>query len=248
MKKLIFLLLMSLNFLGILCSRPKGDLTYCSYSRTGAAGLGKDYCELIADPDSVPKVVVVLNEGNRFDDPVIRESYPVDRQTVDSLARLLMERKVYKLNGYQVDEAICGGYSYRIYMEYSSGEKINARWYGHNISGEAIAAYNSIERFFEPWRTRAEKDARIRTVVERVTGMEATFNRVKTAVRKKKKYPELENDVKTLMDYQDSGKWKDDFEADERGELPKDLRRGVLSEDGLYNLLDSESLLRLIAK
>ncbi|SMC45529.1 transcriptional regulator, Spx/MgsR family [Oscillospiraceae bacterium] len=31
--------------------------------------------------------------------------------------------------------------------------------------------------------------------------------------------------------------WKDDFEADEKGLIPKDMKRGVLSEDGLYNLL-----------
>ena len=31
--------------------------------------------------------------------------------------------------------------------------------------------------------------------------------------------------------------WKEDFEADEQGLIPKDMKRGVLSEDGLYNLL-----------
>ncbi len=36
----------------------------------------------------------------------------------------------------------------------------------------------------------------------------------------------------------DSGQWKEDFEADERGEISKDIDRGVLSEDGLYNTLD----------
>ena len=29
-----------------------------------------------------------------------------------------------------------------------------------------------------------------------------------------------------------------DFEADEAGLLPPDLKRGVLSEDGIYNLLE----------
>ena len=28
----------------------------------------------------------------------------------------------------------------------------------------------------------------------------------------------------------------EDYEADEAGELPEDLKRGILSEDGLYNL------------
>ena len=29
----------------------------------------------------------------------------------------------------------------------------------------------------------------------------------------------------------------EDYEADEAGQVPTDLKRGVLSEDGLYNLL-----------
>ena len=40
-----------------------------------------------------------------------------------------------------------------------------------------------------------------------------------------------------LTSYYESGQWLKDFEADERGELPKNLKRGVLSEDGVYNLL-----------
>lgn len=45
-------------------------------------------------------------------------------------------------------------------------------------------------------------------------------------------------DICTLTEYMDSGQWKEDFEADERGEISKDIDRGVLSEDSLYNTLD----------
>ena len=38
--------------------------------------------------------------------------------------------------------------------------------------------------------------------------------------------------------YYTSGLWREDYEADERGELPPDLKRGVLSQDGLYDLLE----------
>ena len=38
--------------------------------------------------------------------------------------------------------------------------------------------------------------------------------------------------------YYSSGLWRDDYEADERCELPPDLKRGVLSQDGLYDLLE----------
>lgn len=47
--------------------------------------------------------------------------------------------------------------------------------------------------------------------------------------------PEL---VKQLSDYYISSAWKRDFAADEAGILPSDLKRGVLSEDGIYNLLE----------
>ena len=43
--------------------------------------------------------------------------------------------------------------------------------------------------------------------------------------------------LKRLSGYQESGRWQKDFEADEQGKLPQDLKRGVLSEDGLYDLL-----------
>ena len=137
---------------------PKGRLTYCSYSRTGAAGLGKDYCELIADPGKTPKVVVALDLGNRFGKPETHAEYEVGEELVDSLSKMLADAKVYKLNGYNVDEHISGGHSYRIYQEYDSGEKINARWYGHKIKSEALSAYHMIEAFFRPWRTQAIRE------------------------------------------------------------------------------------------
>lgn len=176
--KLIFKIIsvMALGLFGTSClaQAPKGKLTYCSYSSTGAAGLGKDYCELIADPGKAPKVVVALNLGNRFNDPEIRAEYPVGQETVDSLAKLLAEAKVYKLNGYNFEEAITGGHSHRIYQEYDSGEKINARWYGNHVKQEAWAAYRMIEAFFAPWRTQATKEndpvVRFEIFAERVAG------------------------------------------------------------------------------
>ena len=53
---------------------------------------------------------------------------------------------------------------------------------------------------------------------------------IKDDVSIKLKIAELEN-------YQESGQWLLDYECDERGELPASLKRGVLSEDMLYNLL-----------
>lgn len=52
-------------------------------------------------------------------------------------------------------------------------------------------------------------------------------------------YDRVRKDLAILAEYQASKLWLEDYEADERGELPKDLKRGVLSQDGLYDLLDS---------
>ena len=43
-----------------------------------------------------------------------------------------------------------------------------------------------------------------------------------------------------LEAYYTSGEWREDYEADERGEFPPDLKRGVLSQDALYDLLEGE--------
>ncbi len=44
--------------------------------------------------------------------------------------------------------------------------------------------------------------------------------------------------IRLLNAYYTSGEWRGDYEADERGELPPDLKRGVLSQDTLYELLE----------
>ena len=47
----------------------------------------------------------------------------------------------------------------------------------------------------------------------------------------------IKEDVAELSKYYGSELWKQDFAADEAGILPRDLKRGVLSEDGIWNLL-----------
>ena len=41
-----------------------------------------------------------------------------------------------------------------------------------------------------------------------------------------------------LVRYYEGGQWLKDYELDEQGLLPRDLKRGVLSQDGVYNLLE----------
>ena len=55
----------------------------------------------------------------------------------------------------------------------------------------------------------------------------------------------MQDDIAALSGYYGSQEWRKDFEDDEAGLLPEDLKRGVLSEDGLWNLLDSCKELRI---
>ena len=77
--------------------------------------------------------------------------------------------------------------------------------------------------------------------IERITRMEVLFDKSSEAVKRLetalKDFAKLKSNIALLEAYYDGPDWRADFEADEAGLLPKDLKRGVLSEDGLWNLL-----------
>ena len=76
----------------------------------------------------------------------------------------------------------------------------------------------------------------MQTTVERIRRMERLYDEVSAAACPALR-PDLDEKIRMLEDYMDSGQWLRDYESDEQGLLPPDLKRGVLSEDGLYNLL-----------
>ena len=51
-------------------------------------------------------------------------------------------------------------------------------------------------------------------------------------------YEEIQDEVMALETYYAGPEWKEDFAADEQGMFPDTLKRGVLSEDAVYNLLE----------
>jgi len=53
-----------------------------------------------------------------------------------------------------------------------------------------------------------------------------------------REYEEYQSEISILEDYYTSQQWKDDLDLDRAGLLPPDLKRGVLSEDGIYNMLE----------
>lgn len=77
--------------------------------------------------------------------------------------------------------------------------------------------------------------------IQRIAAMEAAFDRVSAAVEALEAaldgYETVKVDIDRLTEYLGTGAWLADFEADESGLVPQDIKRGVLSEDGLYDLL-----------
>lgn len=51
-------------------------------------------------------------------------------------------------------------------------------------------------------------------------------------------YKAFQAKIQELEAYYTSQQWKDDFAMDEEGKFPKKLKKGVLSEDGIYNMLE----------
>lgn len=77
--------------------------------------------------------------------------------------------------------------------------------------------------------------------IERIEKMEALFDELLEAFEERG-YEILFDDLlnknlSVLTEYYEGGEWMSDYELDEQGLLPNDLKRGILSEDGFYNFL-----------
>ena len=81
--------------------------------------------------------------------------------------------------------------------------------------------------------------------IERIRHMEQILDTSSEAVSSLaaalEQYQTILPALQELAEYYSSPLWRADFEADEAGMLPADLKRGVLSEDAVYDLLCSHS-------
>lgn len=82
----------------------------------------------------------------------------------------------------------------------------------------------------------------IRETIDRIRLMEICFDILQNAADVKpaavKENPWLKSLLRLLTQYYESGQWLHDYELDEKGLLPPSLKRGVLAQDAVYNLLD----------
>lgn len=77
--------------------------------------------------------------------------------------------------------------------------------------------------------------------IERVSKMEAMLNQASEAIQELSsaldKYEKANDAIIALDQYYGGDEWLSDFEADEAGLFPHDMKRGVLSEDAAWNVL-----------
>ena len=84
--------------------------------------------------------------------------------------------------------------------------------------------------------------------VERIQEMEEILDRANKVIdeigSKISELEALQPDTQKLEKYYTGKEWKADFKLDEEGKLPSDLKRGVFSEDAVYDLLERNRELR----
>ena len=80
--------------------------------------------------------------------------------------------------------------------------------------------------------------------IRRIRDMEAKMDEAKAVLERFsaafQDYVQIQDAMAELEEYY-AGDWMKDYEADEAGKLPADLKRGVLSEDALFFILNSSS-------
>ncbi len=121
----------------------------------------------------------------------------------------------------------------------------------HSETSEPMVVYRALYgeggiwvRPAEMWNEAVTRDGktvpRFRRISreQRIAFYEGIFEELRAADPAAGISGELQSKCRFLEEYYTSGEWREDYEADEAGQLPPDLKRGVLSQDGVFNLLE----------
>ena len=90
------------------------------------------------------------------------------------------------------------------------------------------------------------------TQIERIGRMEQILDETAEAAKNLsaalERFLALKEDVSELEAYYTGPQWRQDYEDDCAGRLPEGLKRGVLSEDAVYDLLSEMEELRRMGR
>lgn len=87
-----------------------------------------------------------------------------------------------------------------------------------------------------------------RSSIVRICRMEESYNQISAALEALtdalNRYETILPQLTALKSYYESPLWLQDYDADRAGQFPTDLPRGVLSQDAVYDLLETDARLR----
>ena len=84
--------------------------------------------------------------------------------------------------------------------------------------------------------------------INRIKRMEEIFDKSEMTMNDFEKslgdFENIQDEIKILADYLSSDDFKNDYDLDEAGKLPKNLKRGVLAQDAIFDLLERNDELK----
>ncbi len=88
--------------------------------------------------------------------------------------------------------------------------------------------------------------------LQRIAEMEQIYDRCRAAMdamlSAAEEYLAVRQIMQALTDYYESPQWLADFDADSKGQIPQDMKRGILAEDTIYDLLTDIPRLQQLLK
>ena len=99
-----------------------------------------------------------------------------------------------------------------------------------------------VERKYNSMKSRFKNRMAAESVPQHIYQMEAILDKAQQKMDALEQqiadFKEYQAKIQELEAYYMSQQWKDDYALDEDGKFPKRLKKGVLSEDGIYNMLE----------
>ena len=149
----------------------------------------------------------------------------------------IMERFAEKKNDAGLINSLHGRKPFRSFKDFAASHGSIDEYYRYRTEAFADIARRRCKDNDIPYIEDMESEQILRikhyeNILDRANTGLSLFDSLVEKIEKM--YPEIDE----LESYYGSEDWKKDFADDEAGKLPSSLKRGVLSEDGIYNLLE----------
>ena len=88
------------------------------------------------------------------------------------------------------------------------------------------------------YRKRLARENVPKHIYEMESILDIAMQKMDALEKKIAEYKDFQSEIEKLETYYSSQQWKDDYAMDEAGIFPETLKRGVLSQDGIWNMLE----------